>query len=80
MKKITDIKIGWRLNLVLGAIVTAIFLLLCIVITEFQKKKILTDTDLRMSEQAHDLSKYIRTEIDERKSFVKSNLNVAHAL
>lgn len=80
MKKITDIKIGWRLNLVLGAIVTAIFLLLGIVITEFQKEKILTDTDLRMSEQAHDLAMYIRTEIDERQSFVKSNLNVAHAL
>jgi methyl-accepting chemotaxis protein len=80
MKKLTDIKISWRLNLVLGAVVTAIFFVLGLVITESQKSKIFTDTDLHMGEQAHDLAAYVKTIISERQGYVKSNLNVANAL
>ncbi|HEY4786811.1 MAG TPA: Cache 3/Cache 2 fusion domain-containing protein, partial [Bacteroidales bacterium] len=80
MKKLTDIKIGWRLNLVLGAVVTAIFLVLGTIITEFQKKQIFTDTDLRMGEQAHDLAVYVKSVISERQEQVKSNMNVASAI
>jgi methyl-accepting chemotaxis protein len=59
MKSLNDIKIGTRLNLVLGFVMLIIIVALAFFVVNQQKQKIITDTDIRMSEQANDLANYI---------------------
>lgn len=63
MKFLNNIKIGVRLNIVLGLVMIVVISALGIYTIFTQKNKIIADTDLRMFEQVEDLSRMVEMEI-----------------
>lgn len=63
MRKISDVRIGTRLNLIIGMVIFIIFSILGTYIITNQRQKIIDDTDIRMQEQVHDLANIIETHI-----------------
>jgi methyl-accepting chemotaxis protein len=77
MKKINDIKIGTRLNMLLGFSIILIVVSLGIYMYSNQRSKIVADTDAKMVEQLDDLSKFVQLQIRERQTQVDISLNIA---
>ena len=73
MKRFIDHKIGTKLIVLLGITLIILFSALGLFITYQQKAKILSDTDIRMSEQVSDLNKIISLQINNNtKDIVKT--------
>ncbi|PWD97921.1 methyl-accepting chemotaxis protein [Marinilabilia rubra] len=70
MKKMKDIDIGIRLNVLLAATMAIIVILLGIYIVSKEKAEIIKLTDARMKEQVDDLSKIIENEIQQQQEKV----------
>nr|WP_321450393.1 methyl-accepting chemotaxis protein [uncultured Carboxylicivirga sp.] len=64
MKFLNNIKIGTRLNIVLGAAMVTIFIALTIFNVKKEKEAILTDAHSRLSEQVDDISGFLKNEIE----------------
>jgi methyl-accepting chemotaxis protein len=77
MKFLNNIKIGLRLNLVLGFAMVVIIAGLAAFILNEQKQKIISDTDTRMSEQATDLANYISQMVKANQEKLNLTLVVA---
>ncbi len=77
MKKLTDFKIGVRLNLILTILFIIIFVSFALVIMYLQKQQILDDTDIRMNEQVSDLVEIIDIQIKENQKHVNNALTIA---
>ncbi|MFO7658683.1 MAG: Cache 3/Cache 2 fusion domain-containing protein [Bacteroidales bacterium] len=77
MKKISDIKIGLRLNIILSFVFVIIFAAVGIYMQTTQKKQILDDTDKRMNEQVNDLVELIAVQIKGNQQLVKTDLELA---
>ncbi|MFW5657576.1 MAG: Cache 3/Cache 2 fusion domain-containing protein, partial [Bacteroidota bacterium] len=67
MRKLNDMKIGLRLNLVLSAVMVLIIASIGIYTLRMQKNNILSDTDARMFEQVEDLTRIITLQIEQRQ-------------
>ena len=78
MKKINDIKIGARLNIILSLTIGIIVIALGIYMMNTQRAKIIEDTDTRMFEQAEDLTRLIENQIKQNQEKVNTDLKVAH--
>ncbi len=63
ISSIKNIKIGTRLNIILGSIIVLLFLSLTYVTTTNTKNDILEETDLRLTEQVNDLTNFLLNEI-----------------
>nr|WP_321407632.1 Cache 3/Cache 2 fusion domain-containing protein [uncultured Carboxylicivirga sp.] len=63
MKFINDIRIGTRLNIILGLTIAVIFIALTIYTVSMEKKTILEDAHNRLTEQVDDISRFLRNEI-----------------
>lgn len=77
MKYINDMKIGTKLTLLLSLVMVVIFAALGIYTVTMQSKQIHKDTDLRMTEQVHDLAKSINLEITKNNEKVDLAKNLA---
>jgi methyl-accepting chemotaxis protein len=77
MKKINDIKIGRRLNLILSLVMFVIITSIGMYIIREQKNKIIADTDLRMNEQVQDLCRIIEIQTEKSQTDVIHTLNIA---
>jgi methyl-accepting chemotaxis protein len=77
MKKLNDIRIGLRLNLILTAVFIIIFVMMGLYTQDTQKKQILKDTDTRMYEQVSDLVEVIKVQIKENRKHVDNALEIA---
>ncbi len=71
MKRFKDLKIGFRLNLLLSSVFFVVVLAIGIFITNNQKKRIIEDTDTRMYEQLKDLTTFIKGQISENQKEVE---------
>lgn len=78
MKKINDIKIGARLNIILSLTIAVIVIALGVYMINSQRTKIISDTDTRMFEQVEDLTLFIENQIEQNQEKVNTDLNVAH--
>ncbi len=74
MKRIKDVNIGIRLNVVLGVAMVVIVGLLGWDIIYQEKAEIIELTDIRMHEQVADLSQIIENEITEHQEKVNIGL------
>ncbi|MBN2166285.1 MAG: Cache 3/Cache 2 fusion domain-containing protein [Marinilabiliaceae bacterium] len=74
MVKFNDIKIGTRLNVVLGIFIVLIIGFLGVYTSVKIKNKIIEDTNLRMNEQVYDLKNFIQQEI--RNNQDKVNIGI----
>ena len=74
MKRLKDIKIGTRLNLVLSIAFVVVAVGLGLYTLNLQTNRIQEETDTRMNEQVTDLAKFIETEIEDYQQ------NTNHAL
>ncbi len=63
LTSINNIKIGTRLNLLLGSIIVLLFLALAYFTSSNAEKAIVSDTNLRLNEQVDDLSNFVLNEI-----------------
>ncbi|HKK59564.1 MAG TPA: methyl-accepting chemotaxis protein [Salinivirga sp.] len=78
MLKLNNLKIGTRLNIILSSTIIVIMVILGIYMTQTMREKILNDTDIRMTEQVEDLSKFITVQLELNQEQVNSDLKVAH--
>lgn len=77
MKKINDIKIGVRLNLLLGISIVIILTLLGVYLYNNQRAKIIEDTDTRMTEQVTDLVSLVQVQMKERQTQIEISIVTA---
>lgn len=77
MKRLRDVKIGLRLNLILTAVFVIIFVLLGVYTQNILRKQILSDTDIRMFEQVGDLTEMIKVQVSENQKHVIDALEIA---
>ncbi|MCU4163340.1 methyl-accepting chemotaxis protein [Carboxylicivirga caseinilyticus] len=63
MKFINDIRIGARLNIILGLTIAVIFIALTIYTVSMEKKTFLEDAHNRLTEQVDDISRFLKNEI-----------------
>lgn len=75
MKSINDIRIGWRLNLLLGGALVIIISLIGLFIINNSKQLMLAETDQRMKEQVGDLFHMIGIQING----AHEQVDIAHA-
>ncbi|MBN1186658.1 MAG: Cache 3/Cache 2 fusion domain-containing protein [Bacteroidales bacterium] len=80
MKSFKDMKIGIRLNVIVGLIMVVILSALGVFTIRMQKAKIIEDTDTRMSEQVNDLANYIEMQIKSSQKNADNALNIAESL
>ncbi len=80
MRFFKDSKIGVRLILVLSMVMIITIVGLGVFTLNSQKKKILEDTDIRMSEQVDDLSVVVKNEIESSQSQVNLIINMAEEI
>ncbi len=80
MKRINDMKIGRRLNIVLSLVMFVIITSIGVYIIREQKNKIIADTDLRMSEQVLDLCRIIDIQTEKSQEDVVHTLNIAEKI
>lgn len=78
MLKLNNLKIGTRLNIILSTAIVIIMVILGIYMTQTMRDKIIEDTDVRMTEQVEDLTKFITVQIEMNQEQVNSDLKVAH--
>jgi methyl-accepting chemotaxis protein len=76
MKRINDLKIGARLNLVFNIAFVVIISLLGIYTITSQRKQISADTDTRMNEQVNDLANVITEQVAQNQKTTESALKV----
>jgi methyl-accepting chemotaxis protein len=76
MKRLNDLKIGTRLNLIYNLAFIVIISLLGIYTITSQRKQIFNDTDIRMYEQVNDLANIIGEQVLESQKSVNNALNV----
>lgn len=77
MKIINDIKIGTRLNILLGFSIVIILITLGIYLYSYQRSKIIAETEVKMLEQLNDLSNLAQLQINERHILVNASLKTA---
>lgn len=77
MKWINNIKIGRRLNFILSLVVLTILSSIGIYIFQKQKSKVLSDSDLRISEQVLDLGNLIEQQIIQNQKLVETSMAFA---
>ena len=77
MRKINDLKIGIRLNILLGASIIIILSILGIYLYSNQRSKIIDDTDLRITEQVKDLSHMVQLQVKERQNQIAISIETA---
>ena len=80
MKRLNDLKIGFRLNLILSIVFTIIFAAMGLYTLDMQRDKIIEDTDTRMNEQVGDLSKFIETQVEKNHKIAERALNASKTL
>jgi len=80
MKSLQDVRIGLRLNVILSIAFVLVLVGLGVYTINMQKKRIVENTDTRMTEQVNDLSEFIGVEIRKNQKNVNHFLNVAHHL
>jgi methyl-accepting chemotaxis protein len=76
MKKINDLKIGTRLNLILSIAFVFIISALGLYNISTQKKQIITDTDTRLMEQVDDLAIIISEQVAQNQKTTENALSV----
>jgi methyl-accepting chemotaxis protein len=77
MKKLNDLNIGVRLSIIVSSAVIIILCILGIYIYHIQRDKIISDTDISMTEQVDDLCRIVQLQINERQEIVKTTINIA---
>ena len=77
MKKINDLRIGIRLNILLGISIITILTALGIYLYSNQRSKIIEDTDLRVTEQVSDLANLVKLQIKERQNQIAISIVTA---
>lgn len=77
MKKFNDLKIGFRLMLVISTTTVLILSVLGLYIYNIQEEKIVTDNDKYMTEQVKDLTRIVQMQIKERQEQVGSAILMA---
>jgi methyl-accepting chemotaxis protein len=77
MKKINDLKIRLRLNLSQGVSIVIILSLLGFYLYSDQRKKIVNDTDLQMTDQVSDLENLVKLQIIERQHQIAISMESA---
>ncbi|MEZ5071396.1 MAG: Cache 3/Cache 2 fusion domain-containing protein [Bacteroidales bacterium] len=77
MKSINDLKIGVRLNLILGLLFIVVTAGMAFYMINGQKKQLLASTDLRMEESVEDLATLIETQIADNQKAVNMALGMA---
>ncbi len=80
MKRIKDLKIGFRLNLMLSSVFVVIVVAVGIYIISNQKKRIIADTDIRMFEQVNELTEVVKNQIKANQKELKSVSSLAYDL
>lgn len=80
MKTINDIKIGIRLNVILSTVFVIILALLGGYTINQQQNRIISNTDIRMSEQVTDLVELIDLQVKKSQEKVNSVLKVSNEL
>ncbi|MGC9375937.1 MAG: methyl-accepting chemotaxis protein, partial [Bacteroidales bacterium] len=80
MKSINNLKIGTRLNLILGIVTVIIFAGFGIYTFHSQKKQIIENADLRMYEQLDDLVNIINTQINANQNRVNYAIKAANEI
>jgi methyl-accepting chemotaxis protein len=77
MRKINDLKIGVRLNILLGFSIIIILAALGIYLYLNQRSEIIDNTDAKITEQVNDLSNLLQTQIKERQKQVEISIEAA---
>jgi methyl-accepting chemotaxis protein len=77
MRKINDLKIGIRLNILLGVSIIIILALLGLYLYTIQRAKIINDTDSQMNDQVQDLANLLQIQIKERQNKITLALETA---
>jgi len=80
MKKINDLRIGIRLNILLGISIITILTALGIYLYSNQRSKIIEDTDLRVTEQVSDLANLVKLQIKERQNQIAISIVTAEEI
>lgn len=75
---INDVKIGVKLNLIISLVMVFILVGLGAFVISIQRKKIMNDTDVRMTEQLSDLTNLINLEIAENQEKVELIYQLFH--
>jgi methyl-accepting chemotaxis protein len=76
MKKLNDLKIGTRLNLILSIVFIVIIAAVGLYNISNQKKQIISDTDIRLFEQVDDLAILINEQIAQNQKNTEKALSV----
>ncbi len=77
MRRINNLKIGIRISVFISSAVILILTFLGFYVYSIQKEKIISDTDVFMKEEVHNLSSLVQLQIKERQEQVNSAINVA---
>lgn len=77
MKIFSTLKLGLRLNLIVGILAAVIISSLGIITFYVQKKQTLFDVDDRMSQQVADLTEIVNQQIKQKQQFISSAINSA---
>ncbi len=80
MKSLNNLKIGLRLNLILGLATILVISTLGILTYRATKTRIIEDTDVRMYEQLVDLVSIIKVQLNERQNRINYALKTAHEM
>lgn len=80
MKKLNNIKIGKRLNILLGVSISIIFAALGIYLYSHQKAAIVDDSDYMIHQQVTDLENLVRMQIKERQNQMAVAIELADRL
>lgn len=80
MKRIKDLKIGFRLNFFLSLTITILLTSLGIYMVNTQHDKIIEDTDIRMTEQVQDLSRIIQLQVAQNQDAVNKALQTVESV
>lgn len=78
MKKLNDIKIGWRFNLLISSILVIVFAVLTVLLSNMQKRRILADVDTSMFEEVDSYINLLNNEIENNQKLVNLSLTYAH--
>lgn len=77
MNKLNNLKLGVRLNLVVGVLVVIIISFLGIVIFYVQRNQTLAEVDDRMNQQGADLAELVNLQVSQRHQFINSAIKTA---
>jgi len=77
VNKLNNLKLGVRLNLVVGVLVVTIISFLGIVIFYVQRNQTLAEVDDRMNQQGADLAELVNQQVSQRQKFINSAIKTA---